>query len=286
MKKHKYLGFLVCGLLLSSAAWGQENAVMAHADQTSTQELTVSNQPEAQPTRILTNYVEVGGSYLPMSDKFGHVSGGYARASIAQGKNVWFGEINGQHEFADAGTYIAAGDTYTINHDWYGSLTVGSSIGGFFWPRLRADGFINKKWFERGQFITTAGFGYYKSKDVHRDNSFYAGSTYYFSKPWIIEEGVHFNISNPGSVYSPSGFVAVTHGRDKHYFLTVRTGFGEEAYQLVGPTASLNDFTSQTFTVTWRRWVHKSWGVNIVGDFYHSPFYTKGGSLIGVFKDF
>jgi hypothetical protein len=48
----------------------------------------------------------------------------------------------------------------------------------------------------------------------------------------------------------------------------------------------LNDFTSQTFTVTWRKWVYKSWGVNIIGDFYHSPFYTKGGSLVGVFKDF
>ncbi len=286
MKKHKYFRLLVCGLVLSSAGWAQENAFAPAPDQTSTQELTISNQQEAQPARILTNYVEVGGSYLPMTDKFGHVTGGYARASVMQGKNVWFGEINGQHEFADAGTYIAAGDTYTINNQWYGSLTLGSSIGGFFWPRFRADGFINKKWFERGQFITTAGFGYYASKDVHRDHSFYVGSTYYFSKPWIFETGAHFNLSNPGQVYSPSGFVAVTQGRDKHYFLTVRTGFGEEAYQLVGPTASLNDFTSQTFTVTWRKWVHKSWGVNIIGDFYHSPFYTKGGSLIGVFKDF
>ena len=83
MKKHKHLRLMVCGLVLSSAAWAQENVLTAHADQTSTQELTVSNQQEAQPARILTNYVEVGGSYLPMSNKFGHVSGGYARASVA-----------------------------------------------------------------------------------------------------------------------------------------------------------------------------------------------------------
>src|SRR5689334_7193693 len=118
MKKHKHLGLLVCGLLLSSALWAQESVVVAHADQTSTAEITPSNQPEAQPTQIMTNYIEVGGSYLPMTDKFGHVSGGYARASITQRKNVWFGEINGQHEFSDAGTYIAAGDTYTINNQW------------------------------------------------------------------------------------------------------------------------------------------------------------------------
>ncbi|SRR6266496_179206 len=286
MKKHKVLVFSVLSLALASGLWAQEDAVIAHAAQSSTVGATVAGQPEAQTTKILTNYVEAGGSYLPMSDKFGHVSGGYARGSMTQGKNVLFGEINGQHEFADAGTYIAAGDTFTISPQWYGSLTLGSSVGGFFWPRFRADGFINKKWFERGQFITTAGFGYYAAKDVHRDRSYYVGSTYYFSKPWIVEQGVRFNVSDPGTVYSPSGFVAVTHGRNKHYYLTVRTGFGEEAYQLVGPTASLSDFTSQTFTVTWRKWIRKSWGINVVGDFYHSPFYVKGGSLIGVFKDF
>ena len=286
MKKQKLFGLLVVGLILSSNLWAQDGVVVAHADQPALDNVTVSNQPEAQTSRVLTNYVEVGGSYLPMSSKFGHVSGGYARASVAQGRNVWFGEVNGQHEFGDAGVYFAAGDTLTINHDWYGSLTVGSSAKGFFWPRLRVDGFINKKWFERRQFITTLGFGYYKSKDEHRDHSFYLGSTYYFSKPWVLEEGIHFNLSNPGAVYSPSAFVAVTQGRDKHHFLTVRMGLGEEAYQLVGPTATLSDFQSQTLTVTWRKWIHKGWGFNLIGDYYHSPFYSKGGSLIGVFKDF
>jgi YaiO family outer membrane protein len=286
MKKHKHLGLLVLGLSLTASMCAQDGVVVAHADQTSIADIEPSAQPETQTSRILTNYVEVGGSYLPMSNKFGHVSGGYGRGSITQGKNVWFAEINGQHEFEDEGVYFAVGDTHTFNHDWYGSLTVGSSAKGFFWPRLRVDGFLNKKWFERGQFITTAGFGYYESKDIHRDHTFYAGSTYYFSKPWVLEEGVHFNLSNPGTVFSPSAFVAVTQGHDKAHFLTVRVGLGEEAYQLVGPTASLNDFQSQTLTVTWRKWIHKSWGFNIIGDYYHSPFYSKGGNLIGVFKDF
>lgn len=285
MRKHTKVGLLAL-VAFAATSWAQEAAVTPHAEQTSTEEPAVTAQPEAQATRILSNYVEVGGSYLPMSKEFGHVSGGYGRASVTQGKNVWFAEINGQHEFADAGVYFAAGDTFTLNHDWYGSLTVGSSAGGFFWPRLRTDAFINKKWFERGQFITTAGFGYYAAKDEHRDNSYYIGSTYYFSKPWIVEEGVRFNVSNPGVVYSPSGFVAVTQGRDKHYYLTVRVGFGEEAYQLVGPTATLSDFTSQTFTITYRKWIYKTWGINVVGDFYHNPYYVKGGNLIGVFKDF
>ena len=205
---------------------------------------------------------------------------------ITQGKNTWNAEVNGQHEFGDAGVYAAAGDTYNFNPDWYGSLTAGSSIGGFFWPRFRGDAFINKKWMPHKQLITTFGFGYYAAKDVHRDHSFFAGSTYYFTTPWILEEGIRFNISNPGSVFSPAGFVALTQGRNQRHYLTLRAGFGVEAYQLVGPSVSLTDFQSQTLTVTWRQWVGESWGVNLVGDSYHSPFYTRGGASFGFFRQF
>jgi YaiO family outer membrane protein len=241
--------------------------------------------PQPGPKQ-LSNYVEAGGDYLGLTNGFGHWAGGYARGVMTNGNNIWNAEVNGQHEFGDAGVYMAVGDTYNFNPDWYGSLTAGSSVGGFFWPRFRTDGFINKKWMGRKQLITTLGFGYYAAKDVHRDHSFYAGTTYYFTKPWILEEGIRFNISNPGSVFSPAGFVAVTQGRNQQHYLTLRAGFGVEAYQLIGPTVTLTDFESQTLTVTWRQWVGKNWGVNLVGDYYHSPFYERGGTSFGFFREF
>lgn len=241
--------------------------------------------PQPGPKQ-LSNFVEAGGDYLALTNGFGYWAGGYARGVVTSGKNIWNAEVNGQHEFGDAGVYLAAGDTYNFNHDWYGSLTTGSSVGGFFWPRFRTDAFINKKWMARKQLITTFGFGYYAAKDVHRDHSFFVGSTYYFTKPWIVEEGIRFNVSNPGSVFSPAGFVAVTQGRNLRHYLTVRAGFGKEAYQLVGPTATLTDFKSQTATVTWRQWVGESWGLNLVGDYYHSPFYHRGGTTFGFFREF
>ena len=241
--------------------------------------------PQTGP-KLLSNYFEAGGDYLALTNGFGHWAGGYSRAVVTSGRNIWNAEVNGQHEFGDAGVYLAAGDTYNFNPNWYGSLTVGSSVGGFFWPRFRADGFINKKWMGRKQWITTLGFGYYAAKDPHRDHSFFVGSTYYFAKPWILEEGVRFNISNPRSVFSPAGFVAVTQGRTKQHYITVRTGFGKEAYQLIGPTADLTDFASQTLTITWRQWIGANWGANLVGDYYHSPFYKRGGTSFGFFKEF
>jgi YaiO family outer membrane protein len=242
-------------------------------------------QPET-PIKLLTNYVETDGSYLTFSNGYGYWVGGCTRAAYNHGKDVWNGEANGQHEFGDSGVYFAAGDTHTFNSDWYGSLTIGSSAGGFFWPRYRMDAFLNRKWMRRRQLITTAGFGYSAAKDVHRDHSFFLGTSYYFQRPWILEGGLYFNVSNPGTVLAPSGFVAVTQGRNKHQYVVVRGGYGEEAYQLIGPTVSLARFRSQTLTITWRKWVGKNWGINLVGDSYHNPYYIRGGTSFGLFKDF
>lgn len=277
---------LILSLAFALRANAQQDATPADPPQSSQQTPGTVAPPAPAPEKILTNYVEAGGSYRQLSNGFGRWSGGYARGVLAQGKNIWSGEVNGQHEFGDAGVYLAAGDTYNFNSDWYASLTLGSSVGGFFWPRFRADAFVNRKWAERKQLITTFGFGYYAAKDVHRDRSFFLGTTYYFQGPWIIEDGVRFNISNPGTVFSPSGFVAVTEGRNKQHYVTVNAGFGQEAYQLIGPTAVLTRFASQTFTITWRQWAGKNWGFNLVADYYHSPFYQRGGGSLGLFKEF
>ena len=290
MSHHGFWRSLMLLLLMSIAlAWrvnAQQVAASADPPQSSPQSPGI-DLPVTQPAeKLLTNFVEAGGSYRQLTNGFGDWSGGYARGVLTAGKNIWTAEVNGQHEFGDGGVYLAAGDTYNFNSDWYASLTLGSSIGGFFWPRFRADAFANRKWGVRKQFITTLGYGYYASKDVHRDQSVFIGTIYYFQGPWIIEDGVRFNVSNPGEVFSPAGFVAVTEGRNKHHYLTVNAGFGQEAYQIVGPSTVLTRFPSQNMTITWRQWAGKNWGFNVVGEYYHSPFYERGGGSFGFFKEF
>jgi YaiO family outer membrane protein len=280
---------LTCLEIPRSTAQGsapQTNAPLENRAADDTQTAPGADLPTTTGTKQLTNYAEAGGDYLGLTDGFGHWAGGYARGVVTQGNSTWNGEVNGQYEFGDAGVYLGAGDSYNFNPEWYGSLAIGSSVGGFFWPRFRADGFINKKWMSRKQLITTIGLGYYAAKDVHRDHSFFAGSTYYFTKPWILEGGIRFNVSNPGSVFSPAAFIAVTQGRNQHHYIVVRSGFGKEAFQLIGPTVVLSDFPSQTLTVTWRQWVSTNWGFNLVGDFYHSPFYMRAGASFGFFREF
>lgn len=245
-------------------------------------------QPAAteESPKLLTNYVESGADYLQLSNNYGSWAGGYARGVYERGKDVWNGEVNGQREFGDKGVYLAAGDIHTFSPNWYAALTVGSSVQGFFWPRYRIDSFLNHKMLARKQFITTVGYGYYAAKDVHRNQDVYLGSTYYFTKPWIVEEGLYLGISNPGRVFAPSGFVAVTQGANKHHYVTIRLGLGEEGYQLVGPTATLAKFESQDISGTYRQWLGANWGFDLVGDYYHNPYYGRGGPTLGFFKDF
>jgi len=278
-------GLLLLLIIGVSDCLAQDNSPSPDAAPLPALQAVSSNQSAAAPA-ILTNFVETGGSYQTLTSGYGYWGGGYARGVYALGSNVWNAEVNGQHEFGDSGVYLAVGNTHTFTPDWYAALTVGTSAGGFFWPRFRTDGFLNRKLLSRRQWVATAGFTYYEAKDVHRDRTFHLGSTYYFEKPWIVEGGMYFNVSSPGAVFAPAGFVAVTEGRNKQHYLTVRVGVGEEAYQLVGPTVSLAQFNSQDLTVTWRKWLGTNWGCNVIGDYYRNPFYTRGGSSFGFFREF
>ena len=218
---------------------------------------------------MLTNYVESGGNYLALTDGFGNWTGGYVRGVITQKNNIWSAEINGQHEFGDAGVYFGAGDTY--------NFTPIGTAHSLWAPALEAfSGLVSG----RTDSLTKSGgaagschylrFGYYRRQRHHRDDRFFVGSASYFKKPWILEEGFRFNISNPGSVFSPAGFIAVTQGRNQQHYITIRAGLRKEAYRLIGPTSAITDFHSQTLTITWRQWVGPRWGINVVTDYYHN----------------
>ena len=281
---HALTCFTIIAIVLPSVPGVAAQEVDPQA--TVTPEFVATPKPKGSPEKQSTNYVETGGAYLLLTNGFGIWSSGYFRSVISAGNDTLNGEVEGQHEFADSGIYFAAGDTHNFTPDTYGSVTVASSTGGFFLPLYRGDAFLNHKFLARKQLITTIGFGYYAAKDPHRDRSLALGATYYFDKPWVLEDGIRFNVSNPGVVLSPSGFVAITQGRNKEHYITARAGYGEEGYQLIGPTNSLSSFRSQTITVTWRQWVGRNWGADTVADYYGNPYYSRAGASIGFFREF
>ena len=127
-------------------------------------------------------------------------------------------------------------NTHTFNQDWFVFTAAGTSVGGFFLPRFRADVSVSRKWLQARRLVTTVGGGYHVAKDAHRDYSVAAGASTYFPAPVIVEGGVTWNNSTPGGVVSRYQFLAVTQGRERERYIIVRVAGGHEAYQLIAPS--------------------------------------------------
>jgi YaiO family outer membrane protein len=231
--------------------------------------------------------VEMGGTYHHLTAKYPAWNGVYLRATLPSSDATTLGaEVTNQGEFGDRGSYFGLSVTHVLNPDWHVFGSVGTSAGGLFYPRVRVDGAVNRKWLEKRQLVTSVGGGYYAAKDIHSDFNLSAGAVYYFQQPWIVEGGVRWNRSSPGSVISRFQFIAVNAGEANKHYLIFRAGFGQEAYQLIGPSTTLVDFKSQVFTATYRKWLSAAWGVSTSVEFYHNPIYQRAGSSLGVFRTF
>jgi YaiO family outer membrane protein len=240
----------------------------------------------ASPPPQATGSVEVGTDHSSLTASYPDWNGFFLRTVWQRGdRNIWAGELVQRSEFNDRGVFYSLRNTHNFSPDWYTNLS-GSSSGGFFLPRAQVNAFINRKWLRRRDLVTTLGLGYNVAKDDHRDMSYALGATYYFRAPWIVEGGVRWNDSTPGSVLSRSQFIAITEGRNKQHYLTLRYGFGREAYQIIGPDTALADFPSHEVSLTYRRWINKDWGLTLTGSYYSNPSYQRQGITIGTFKDF
>ncbi|MEP6609345.1 MAG: YaiO family outer membrane beta-barrel protein [Burkholderiaceae bacterium] len=235
------------------------------------------------------SYLEASFGYAQLTDDNPSWRGAYVKGVWQPDtQSTWYGEVNDAHRFGDHGLLFSAGNTQVINEDWYGSLFAGTSSGGFFLPRYRVDGFINRKWLAERSLVTTLGLGYERAKDVHRDRRLFLGAAYYFSGPWIVEGGGRVNFSDPGSVRAARAFIALTQGRDHEHYAILRVESGREAYQLVGDQSVLSNFSSRVASFTWRQWVggNRDQGFQVRAERYLNPYYSRSGIEVGIFHDF
>lgn len=245
----------------------------------------VENKQEEN--RQYTGYVEAGAEVHTLTNRYPNWSGEYIKGEVkASDSDNWNGEFINQKRFGDNGVYGAIGNTHTFDENWFTNLSVGAGGSAVFLPKYRVDAFINRKWGDEKRLITTLGFGIYKAMETYNDKNISLGATYYFEEPYIVQAGVRFNRSNPGSADSVSEYVALTQGRSKEHFLTLRYGFGKEAYELQGDNSVINDFYSHEASLNWRQWLGEEWGFNLRGEFYHNPSYIRRGIALGIFREF
>jgi len=229
--------------------------------------------------------VEGGVNYRRLTNSLPPWTGSYLRMILKTGdRDTWYFEGLRQREFNDTGTYFSAADSHVINNDWYWFTAVGSSSGGFYFPAVRVDSQLNRKWLAKRNFVTSIGGGYFKAKDAHRDSSVSLGGIYYFEAPWIVQGGVRWNRSMPGEVFSRSQFIALSQGRETQHFIVIRAETGREAYQALAPGKVLVDFPSHNVSLSLKQWVGKDWGFNIGVEYYKSHVYQRTGASFGIFK--
>lgn len=243
----------------------------------------------------VTGYIEIGATNEHVTNNEGNWNDQYILGVFqTDDKNTWNINLNHDNRFYDTADYGQISNTYIINDNWYSSLGVGASDTSNIVPKYYVGGRLFQKQGPRKQIIGYMGFDAYwwrgtvfGQPGITLDIN--PGLIYYFEKPYVIEGGAYINRGKPGAVYSASGYVALTEGKNKDHYYAVRLGFGREAYLPTGigfispPTVA---YPSYTIGVTWRQWIGKNWGFNLVGDYYHNDFYQRYGASTGLFWEF
>jgi YaiO family outer membrane protein len=235
--------------------------------------------PSRLPSRAT---LEVGYGESRLTAGYGTWKDVFARAVFSTGADVWRLEAAHRRAFGDSGLFVGTGVTHTIDDSWYGSLGVGTSAGGFFFPRVFAGASLARKWLARRQLVTTSAMSYYGQKDAHRDLLWTSSAIYYFARPAVLEAGVILGRSSPGAIVSGTPFLAATVGRQARRAFTARAASGREAYQRIGADRALVAFTSQALSLGWREMLVAGAGITVQLDHYRNPVYRRTGLSAGV----
>lgn len=248
----------------------------------------LSSWAEAQPTSSQRGGVlEIGGGHADLDGQNPDWEDYHLRGQLQQGPdNVFFGEVSRQRHFGEEGTFLGAGLNHVFSQDWYGSLSLGSSDTGFFLPAFRGDAALYRKWLPSRRLVTGVGYGYYRAREVYTDHSALLSAIYYFEAPVLLEVGARLNRSDPGKVDSQRGYAALTYGRARQHYVSLRYDSGRESYQLVAANALVRDFSSDEASLGWRQWLAPDYGFQLRASRYDNPSYRRNGIELGLFKEF
>ncbi len=237
------------------------------------------------PGRVAgSSSIEVGAFYQPVTEGFGDWKGAYARAVVTSLKNAWYLEAKTQEAFRDRGSYGSVSNVHTISDRVYSQFGIGGGTGGYVLPDLRVDGALSLKLGPTKAVVVTVGATLVAAKQDFSDKAAFGTLAWYVAPGAVAEIGARFNSSNPGGVGSGRGTFALTLGRVGRHLVVLRGGAGTEGYQLTGAGAALRRFKSQEAGVSWRQWLARRWGLVLGAEWYHNPFYTRAGLMIGGFR--
>lgn len=233
-------------------------------------------------------YIEFGGSRSELTSPQPNWTDAYVRGVLnVSASNGLSLEADRQSHFGETGYFGTIGLTHSFTPNLYTNAFIGSSVGGLFLPKLRFDGLLNYKLLPEKELVANFGFGYDKAKTANSDQRYIVGATYYFQNlPFIVQGGAVFTHAQPGGILAKTYNLAITEGREKAHYITVRAEIGREAYEVINTQSSLFDFPIHSYSGTWRQWIGANWGFNFNFQRELNPYYNRNGATLGFFFDF
>ena len=275
----KFLSSAIC--LLACASWGPVLAQFA----TTGQEIVRATPPLPRTDDGQLN-LELSAGTQKLTGGFGSWNDVTLRGVYAMPAHVIQSEISQNRRFGQSGTFVSVGDTYTFNEDWFGAASLGVGDGAFYLPRYRVDASVSRKLLEKRNLVASLGYGYYNAPDGHVDKSAALSAAYYFESPWVVEAGLRFNRSSPGSIHTTQQFVAATYGRNKEDLVTARYGWGGEGYLATTADTQMVNFRSRETSLAWRHWFNPTTGWLVSANRYENPSYNRTGVNVGLFHSY
>jgi len=242
--------------------------------------------PPAQPGSPAVLRVDPYASHQDLTGGFSDWREAGVRLEREAAGRLLRAELASTRRFDESGAFAGVGAVFDINADWYAGISAGAGDGASYLPRVRVDGFLNRKLLEARNLVASLGAGYYRAPDGHVDRSLTLGAIYYFQFPLVLQAELRFNRSSPGDVRTNRRTVAATWGRADATQFVARHGWGGEGYQALGPGASLVNFDSRETSLAVRHRFSRRWGVAIALERYRNPIYQRRGVTASLLAEF
>ncbi|BDT69928.1 hypothetical protein os1_41200 [Comamonadaceae bacterium OS-1] len=236
----------------------------------------------AQSLSPVTWDVQASRSQLSAGLPNGEALAVRANMALPDGSNLQ-SELMQERKFGEHGGTLALAYTAFFAPDWFATGTLVAGNGGPNWAKWRADLQVSTKWLDQRQLVTSAALYHAVFDGGRSDSGLRLSASWYLPAPAVVEAGVTFNLSQPGSVNSDMPYAAITFGRTGEQYLSMRVSNGTESYQALGAGAQLVNFHSRAVGVTWRRWIGPQWGFTAQAEHYRNPTYQRQTLGLGLF---
>lgn len=211
------------------------------------------------------------------------LSGGYATQYTQAVRLGWRGEgerllqLSFEHKqaFGETASLIIGSFAQDLTADDRAGFALAFSDAKTILARSRVDAFYSRKLLPARNLVATlAGYATHVA-DGHQDLGFVGSAAWYLAAGPVLEGGLRWARSNPGSNRAWRGFVGATWGTAGRDTVALNLESGREAYQSLGANAAVADFRSDEARLGWRHWLRPDAGIGLDAAHYRNPTYSK-----------